>query len=388
MTRLVWPPASDQLAVRIAVSALITAPMIDIFLCGILLVQGYAYLAKSSISGRCSGSISGSIRRPTSNQLPMTPRHRQQQAASPNPYGKEEIVVNANIGQTTSPTKRLAPAKTLTAHSSYLLLFLLIFSLFKTGCSFAMLYEAVFHEGDNWLSLGTLWPYYSGPLLTAIVGLTVQFFYIHRLYFLFRAQTGKILGNLWVQIVISGVIALLALTSFVTIVISTHLVRTGQWAIYVYYSMIHLVAASLGDLLITSVTILCIQRANRRTVHPRKRSRIQQIARLTAVSAAVPTLLAIINVILVINPDKDVARWHIVPNFLLCKLYVFSLLWTLEYRRRIILSEWSDNKRPVEQPHAQQGNGGKKEVRSSSDDTSEAIDARGGNAGASPAALA
>ncbi|KAG8837767.1 hypothetical protein FRC20_006600, partial [Serendipita sp. 405] len=97
---------------------------------------------------------------------------------------------------------------------------------------------------------------------------------------------------------------------------------------------------------------------------------------------------AIINVILVINPDKDVARWHIVPNFLLCKLYVFSLLWTLEYRRRIILSEWSDNKRPVEQPHAQQGNGGKKEVRSSSDDTSEAIDARGGNAGASPAALA
>ncbi|KAG8829365.1 hypothetical protein FRC18_009370, partial [Serendipita sp. 400] len=180
MTRLVWPPASDQLAVRIAVSALITAPMIDIFLCGILLVQGYAYLAKSGISGRCSSSISGSIRRPTSNQLPMTPRHRQQQAASPNPYGKEEIVVNANIGQTTSPTKRLAPAKTLTAHSSYLLLFLLIFSLFKTGCSFAMLYEAVFHEGDNWLSLGTLWPYYSGPLLTAIVGLTVQFFYIHR----------------------------------------------------------------------------------------------------------------------------------------------------------------------------------------------------------------
>ncbi|KAG8802453.1 hypothetical protein FRC18_007554 [Serendipita sp. 400] len=81
--------------------------------------------------------------------------------------------------------------------------------------------------------------------------------------------------------------------------------------------MIHLVAASLGDLLITSVTILCIQRANRRTVHPRKRSRIQQIARLTAVSAAVPTLLAIINVILVINPDKDVARWHIVPNFLI-----------------------------------------------------------------------
>ncbi|KAG8813288.1 hypothetical protein FRC17_001615 [Serendipita sp. 399] len=172
MTKAVWPPSSDQRAVHIAIAALVTAPMLDIFLCGILLVQGYAYLARMHRHTRSRAH------RPPHSPAPVVPNR------------KEEIN-NSN--------------------------------------------------SDN------------------------------------HANGG---GG-------------------------------GQQSIR------------------------------------SKRSRLQQIARLTAVSAAVPTACAILNVILVAQPDKDVTRWHIVPSFLLGKLYVFSLLWTLEYRQRIISSDRSTERNKV-----------------------------------------
>ncbi|KAG9030016.1 hypothetical protein FS842_004490 [Serendipita sp. 407] len=179
---------------------------------------------------------------------------------------------------------------------------------------------------------------------TAVIGVVVQTVYIHRLNSLLRVQTGRVFGSLWFRIAVEvsiGVLFLLmlkklnyhkALAFAIALICVT---VTDQWNSYPSLAAAHLFCTCVGDILITTLTIACINLAGHKAAALRVQSLMNRVVRFTAISAAIPSFLAFLSIILLPLPPSF-SRWHMVPNFALGKIYVCSLIWTFQYRQKLI----------------------------------------------------
>ncbi|CAG7849118.1 SubName: Full=Uncharacterized protein {ECO:0000313/EMBL:CCA71109.1} [Serendipita indica DSM 11827] len=214
------------------------------------------------------------------------------------------------------------------------LVFLVVtIATFKAGCSLAttvILRQPL--SGREFCDALVSFPVYIAPFLTALIGLVSGTFYLHRLVKLLRVQE-SVLGNCRFRAFIMIIIEALFLTTLGLSIYYTRLAADG-WDKFVPFATAQLSCAAVGDMLVTGLTLACILNTEKHITET-KRSPLRHIARITALSAAVPTITAIANVLCVAIPAVSNTLWHNLPNYALGQLFVLSLLWTLQVRQQI-----------------------------------------------------
>ncbi|KAG8838857.1 hypothetical protein FRB91_007363 [Serendipita sp. 411] len=208
-------------------------------------------------------------------------------------------------------------------------------SIFKSVAALIHLLDIVSGPPTEWIYSLKTWSAATAPLGTAVIGVVVQTVYIHRLNSLLRVQTGRVFGSLWFRIAVEvsiGVLFLLTLAFAIALICVT---VTDQWNSYPSLAAAHLFCTCVGDILITTLTIACINLAGHKAAALRVQSLMNRVVRFTAISAAIPSFLAFLSIILLPLPPLF-SRWHMVPNFALGKIYVCSLIWTFQYRQKLI----------------------------------------------------
>ncbi|KAJ7117813.1 hypothetical protein C8R44DRAFT_854569 [Mycena epipterygia] len=180
------------------------------------------------------------------------------------------------------------------------------------------------------------WYQVSTPLMTAITGVIVQSFFALRFYMLAR--------NIWflIPIVCSMLLGLAGVS------LSLNAIIVGNADAKVMWLLVHLVCAFLTDLFITVGTCYALRSRNSGGLASTT-SLINRLLRLVFESAIPPTVVAAIDLIMSQTLDSKHLLWHLLLNFALGKLYVISLLYTLncinEYRTVQGLSQVSSGSR-------------------------------------------
>ncbi|KAJ7223142.1 hypothetical protein GGX14DRAFT_557714 [Mycena pura] len=167
----------------------------------------------------------------------------------------------------------------------------------------------------------TAWWQVSMPLLTGVIGTTVQSFFCLRFYMLSRN---------WMLCVVIICAMCLGLAG---VCLSLANILFGNAHEKIMWLMVHLVCVFIADLMITSGTIYSLQKRN--SGLQRTTLMINRLLRLVFESAFPPTLIATTDLIMtqILGPKL---LWHMLLNIALGKIYVVSLLYTLnsinEYR--------------------------------------------------------
>ncbi|KAJ7134233.1 hypothetical protein C8R44DRAFT_848886 [Mycena epipterygia] len=167
------------------------------------------------------------------------------------------------------------------------------------------------------------WWQVSVPLMTGIIGTIVQSFFCLRFYMLSRN---------WMFCV--PIIAAMCL-GLVGVCLSLANILAGNSKAKVMWLLVHLVGVFVADLLITTGTVYSLQKRSSGLDSTTKL--INRLLRLVFESAFPPTLIATTDLILTQTLGSKLL-WHLFVNMALGKVYVVSLLYTLnsinEYRVR------------------------------------------------------
>ncbi|KAG9030079.1 hypothetical protein FS842_004481, partial [Serendipita sp. 407] len=293
----IWPENGSLASKRAATAAIVTGPILDLVLLPVLFIQTLFYFR--SISRRTRSS----------------------------PASKVTESLRASF-------KRVKRS-TIWDRRALLVLLLLLMSIFKSVAALIQLLDIVSRPPTEWLYLLKTWPAATAPLGTAFIGVVVQTVYIHRLNSLLRVQTGRVFGSLWFRIAIAVFIGMIFLLTLASAIGLTCVAVTDQWSSFPKFATAHLFLTCVGDILITTLTIACINLAGHKAASLRVQSLMGRVVRFTAITAAIPSFLAFLSIILLPLPPS-ISRWHMVPNFALGKIYVCSLIWTFQYRQKLI----------------------------------------------------
>ncbi|KAJ7081596.1 hypothetical protein B0H15DRAFT_854345 [Mycena belliarum] len=168
------------------------------------------------------------------------------------------------------------------------------------------------------------WWQVSVPLMTGVIGALVQSFFCVRFFMLS--------GRNWMACVPIVAAMCLGLTG---VCLSLAAILAGQANAKVRWLLVHLVGVFIADLMITSGTIYSLQKRN--SGLERTTQLINRLLRLVFESAFPTTLIAMIDLMLTQTLGVKLL-WHLFVNMALGKVYVVSLLYTLnsinEYRVR------------------------------------------------------
>ncbi|KAJ6459173.1 hypothetical protein C8R47DRAFT_141868 [Mycena vitilis] len=159
------------------------------------------------------------------------------------------------------------------------------------------------------------------PLMTGIIGCLVQIFFCTRFYMLCRT---------WIYCVPIVCAMCVGLAGGC---LSVYSIVAGKTQAKVMWLMVHLIGVFIADLLITTGTFLSLRR--RASGLSRTTQLVERLLRMVFESAIPPTVIATTDLILTQTLGTKLL-WHLVLNACLGKIYVVSLLYTLnsvnEYR--------------------------------------------------------
>ncbi|KAJ7185351.1 hypothetical protein C8R46DRAFT_376992 [Mycena filopes] len=173
------------------------------------------------------------------------------------------------------------------------------------------------------LRVATAWWQVTLPLMTGIIGFTVQSFFCLRYYLLSR--------NIYLVALIVCSMSL----GLAAIVLTLHFILAVNVKAKVLWLLIHLVGVFVADALITAGTFFSLRK--RSSGLHRTNQIINRLVRMMFESAIPPTVIAFIDLIMTQTLGPKLL-WHLLLNFSLGKMYCISLLYTLNcingYRRR------------------------------------------------------
>ncbi|KAF7288875.1 hypothetical protein MIND_01403300 [Mycena indigotica] len=173
--------------------------------------------------------------------------------------------------------------------------------------------------------VSSAWWQVTTPLMTGIIGFTVQSFFCLRFYLLLRN---------WLFVLPIASAMLLGITG---ISLAVFYIMNDDAILKVRWLSIHLVGVFVADLLITTGTLMALRKRARGL--ERTTVLINQLVRMVFESAIPPTVIAAVDLIMTQTlGGGPKLLWHLLLNFTLGKVYVISLLYTLnsinEYRQK------------------------------------------------------
>ncbi|KAJ6480098.1 hypothetical protein DFH09DRAFT_1378991 [Mycena vulgaris] len=209
----------------------------------------------------------------------------------------------------------------------WLVIVVVLLSVLKTSQLIAIVWVQNVLEFSNPDVARTLvakaWWQVSVPLMTGIIGAIVQSFFCLRFFMLSRNWM------LCLPIICAMCLGLAG------VCLSLANILSGNSAAKVMWLLVHLVGVFIADLLITSGTIYSLRKRN--SGLERTTQLINRLLRMVFESAVPPTLIAMIDLIMTQTLGPHLL-WHLFINMALGKVYVVSLLYTLnsinEYRAR------------------------------------------------------
>ncbi|KAJ7255452.1 hypothetical protein B0H12DRAFT_1323192 [Mycena haematopus] len=219
-------------------------------------------------------------------------------------------------------------------HYRWLVVLVTVLSVLKTSQAIAIVWIQNVQDFMNpdvaRLLVAKAWWQVSAPLLTGIIAVVVQSFFALRFYMLVRTI-----------FFILPIIATM-LVSLAAICLQMNSILVGDAKAKVMWLLVHLVCAFLTDLGNTVGTCYALHRRNSSGLASTT-SLINRLLRLVFESAIPPTVVVTIDLIMSQTLDPAHLLWHLLLNFALAKLYVVSLMYTLncinEYRQNTISGE-------------------------------------------------
>ncbi|KAK6967125.1 hypothetical protein R3P38DRAFT_832759 [Favolaschia claudopus] len=219
-------------------------------------------------------------------------------------------------------------------HYRWLVVVVLFLSILKTSQAIAIIWVQNVRDFANpdiaRLLVAKAWWQVSSPLLTGLIGIIVQSFFALRFYLLAR--------NVFLMFPIIATMLL----GFAAICLQMNSILIGDAQAKVMWLLVHLVCAFVADLCNTLGTCYALRSRNSSGMASTA-SLIKRLLRLVFESAIPPTVVAAIDLIMSQTLGQKHLLWHLLLNFALAKLYVISLLYTLnsinEYRQNAISGE-------------------------------------------------
>ncbi|KAJ7146445.1 hypothetical protein C8R44DRAFT_757489 [Mycena epipterygia] len=173
------------------------------------------------------------------------------------------------------------------------------------------------------LRVSHAWWQVSTPLMTGIIGCVVQSFFCIRFYLLSE--------NWYFVVPIVGFMTL----GITGISLTVFYILSNNTKAKVMWLLIHLIGVFIADFLITTGTFLALRK--RSSGLERTTLLVNRLIRMVFESAIPPTVIAFIDLVMTQTLGPKLL-WHLLLNFSLGKIYVISLLYTLnsinEYRRK------------------------------------------------------
>ncbi|KAJ7646197.1 hypothetical protein B0H17DRAFT_1215766 [Mycena rosella] len=238
------------------------------------------------------------------------------------------ILLGVIFCQTMTFFRTRAPATSnLQQYYRWLVIAVVFLSMLKTAQLMGVVWVQNVKEFANPDVARTLvavaWWQVSVPLMTGIIGALVQSFYCLRFYMLSRNWM------LCVPIVCAICLGLAG------VCLSLAAILAGNTKAKVMWLLVHLVGVFVADISITTGTIYSLQKRN--SGLERTTELINRLLRLVFESAFPPTIMALMDLIMTQTLGSKLL-WHLFINMALGKIYVVSLLYTLnsinEYRVR------------------------------------------------------
>ncbi|KAK0478876.1 hypothetical protein IW261DRAFT_1593960 [Armillaria novae-zelandiae] len=180
----------------------------------------------------------------------------------------------------------------------------------------------------------TAWYVIGNILMVAVISFYVQCFFCYRLY---------ALSKMWWITAPIMVLYVLGLTSAI---VATYYIASLELSRLAHWVSVHYATAFVTDVLLSSSTAWFLLK-NRNHVLPQTASLLNALVRLTFQTAALPAICAMINLIFVYVPSRDVVTVFIQA---LPKLYAISMMWTLNARRAIRVAFASAGSDSTEEP--------------------------------------
>ncbi|EIM80145.1 uncharacterized protein STEHIDRAFT_126138 [Stereum hirsutum FP-91666 SS1] len=217
------------------------------------------------------------------------------------------------------------------------IIFLFLADTVNTAFDMQMCYDAlVNHFGDQTFILAATWVFAADPVMTGMIGMSVQLFFSWRI----KVLTGSIWAALFVGFF--GVVQFLAgLATSIAVGIIPHFL---DFQIFKPAVVVWLAGSAFCDSMITVVLVTYLRR--NKTGFVVTDGVVDKIIRLTVQTGAITSAVAIIDLVLFLaNP----AGLHLAFNIPLSKLYTNSLLSSLNAR-----GGWAYNSssRPDPQNHS------------------------------------
>ncbi|KAJ7063423.1 hypothetical protein C8F01DRAFT_76577 [Mycena amicta] len=207
----------------------------------------------------------------------------------------------------------------MSRYYTYLVLFVTFLSTLKTAQAISVVYVQNVLAYANPDRAATLandgWWQISVPFMTGIIGSVVQSFFAFRFYRL---------SNNW--IVAFGLIYPAIILGLASVTISMYNIKINHAKAKVLWLLVHFVSVFIADVLITLGTTYTLRK--RSTGLAVTSSLINRLLRMVFESAIPPTVIATIDLILTQTLGPQLL-WHLLVNYSLSKVYVISLLYTL-----------------------------------------------------------
>ncbi|CAK5269852.1 unnamed protein product [Mycena citricolor] len=222
---------------------------------------------------------------------------------------------------------RTRSTATLQTYYYWLVLVVVTLSMLKTAQGIAVVWvQNVIDYANPDVArtlVATAWWQVSTPLMTGVIGATVQGFFCLRFFLLSRNWAFCIPILLAICLGLAGVS--LSLAS----------ILANATKAKVTWLLVHLVGVFIADVMITGGTIYYLQKRN--SGLDRTKNLINRMLRLVFEGAIPPAVLATTDLIMT-QTLGDKLLWHLFVNMALGKAYVVSLMFTLnqinEYRLR------------------------------------------------------
>ncbi|KAJ7625474.1 hypothetical protein FB45DRAFT_1029840 [Roridomyces roridus] len=239
----------------------------------------------------------------------------------------DAILLGVVLCQVTTFFRYRTSSEGIGRYYRWLVLIVTFMSVLKTSQSIAIVWiqnVQDFMDPDVARTLvAKAWWQVSAPILTATTGIIVQSFFAIRFYMLARN----------VFFIIPIVCSMLL--GYAGICLQLNSIIVGNVQAKITWLLVHLVCVFLTDLFITVGTCYALSGRNSGGLASTT-SLIHRLLRLVFESAIPPTVAAFIDLIMSQTLGSAHLLWHLLFNYSLAKLYVISLLYTLnsinEYR--------------------------------------------------------
>ncbi|KAL4080920.1 hypothetical protein J3A83DRAFT_4203351 [Scleroderma citrinum] len=198
--------------------------------------------------------------------------------------------------------------------------FLFLADTVNTVLDFVYIYQAlVLHFGDSTWLVEANWVFATDPIMTGIIGGSVQLFFAWRIYVLLK--------NLFVVATVvllslAGILGSIGATIAVTII--PQFVKFQKFEVIV---IIWLACAACADVIIALALVLHLR--NKRNAFPGTNDVIDRLIRITMQTGLITSMCAVIDLITYLTISSGI---HLIFNVPLAKLYSNSLLSSLNAR--------------------------------------------------------